>query len=231
MFAVHSRFISPDGRVVLGVFGPNLWMNYLEDYLKEAEQNLEKLSTSTLEHYQKLYDQGDLGMMTDKGSLASTSIFCENLLRGFFFAATYSFAEAELIRWCECIKEFSNDISLPFKNISASDESLGKAMMYLQDVAGVQFPDLNDWKEWKELKEYQGLRNRVVHGQACLRSSNRDQQLKKYIESHQYLSVDIGKGLNGEDLIIFEKGFCEEAAKTIRDFLMMIEIYISHWKT
>jgi hypothetical protein len=226
MQAHSSRFIGPDGRNFLGVFGPNLWMNYLEDYLKEAEQNLEKLSTSTLEHYQKLCDQGDLGILTQKNHLENPSAFCENLLRGFFFAATYSFAEAGLVRWCERVKEISDDISLPFKNINASDQSLGKAMMYLKDVAGVKFPNLDQWKEWKELKEYQGLRNCVVHNQACLRPG--DQQLKRYIESHQYLSIGIGKGLHGEDLIIFHKGFCEEAAKTIRDVLMMVEGYISH---
>ena len=223
IMTVQSRFDGPDGQQFLGVLGSNLWLNFFIDYLNRLDLMLDSEAITVEDHYQGLLDKGKLGF-TSRNDLKITGKFTKNLVYGFLFASAYSFAEAELVSWCEYFQSQSGNKSLSLKEIRASDQSLSKAMLYLEKVVGSNFPDLKNWRDWKELKDrYQPLRNRVVHAQATLYSGDRDKGLRKYINEHPRLSISKSGGLYGNDLIIFHQGFAQEAALNVRNFLMIAQ--------
>ena len=221
----YLRFLGPSGQFYLMVSGLNLWLNFLEDYLEAVEGYLKDESFSVRDRYQEFRRQFDsFNFFISEDDLEQTRALCENLMRGSLFVAAYSFAETELNRWCEHITKSRPDILLKLKDISAKDRSISKAEKYLRAVAGADLPNLGEWEEWGKLKQYQNLRNRVVHNQACLKPDDprtgKSDDLRKYVMQHSYLSIGEGEGPYGEDLVIFHKGFCEEVARLVRVVLM-----------
>ena len=116
----NARFVGPDGQHSFFATGSNLWMNYFEDFSTQVDEQLKEVTIRLQNCYLEFTNQELLPSII-KSDLETTSEFCENLQRGFLFVATYSFAEAELKRWCYQLRNERNNV-LPFKNIQTKED-------------------------------------------------------------------------------------------------------------
>ena len=142
-------------------------------------------------------------------SLFITGGLFPNLLRSSFFLAVYGLLENSLRKRCLCIEEKTNPPVL-LEDI-AGKGYIDRYRKYLEKLGGV---DVGGIDEWDKLAMYGELRNRVAHHQGRL--NLRNTVLVKFIEDTPSLDAD-------GDEIIFKKGFCEEAIKTIRVFFQSLD--------
>ncbi|MGA9347532.1 MAG: hypothetical protein WBW48_01845 [Anaerolineae bacterium] len=113
---------------------------------------------------------------------------------------------------CRFQSRARDDITLTLSDIDG--RGIRKAKIYLCKVLGVRFP-FDTSPEWREIQEYARLRNCIVHNEGRLDErvgSCNAKNLRKYLEHNQFLF------LHGSE-IVFKKGFCEDALKTVGNFL------------
>lgn len=135
----------------------------------------------------------------------------ENLFRKSFIANIYSFLEDRMISECRRLKR--EDILLEFDDVAGQD-GIDKAQTYFTKVLQVRLPNT----EWADIKNIQRLRNCIVHGRGRLskvRESKAKEKLRAYISENNNLN------LTGNEVYL-EKGYCEDAYKTIETFLKLL---------
>jgi disulfide oxidoreductase YuzD len=126
------------------------------------------------------------------------------VLRNSFFVNLCAYLETDLCEHC------SNRVNAPvIKN--AVNQLIGSLK--------------NKIPEWQEISRYVDIRNCIVHDGSILgdsrdvsdKSHDRDKRIRKYCETKANIVI-----LGNE--IILEKGFCEDALKTIERFLRKVKI-------
>jgi hypothetical protein len=91
---------------------------------------------------------------------------------------------------------------------------INRAKIYLVKVLNTSFPFEND-SAWEKIQWFGKIRNCIVHAEGKVKDSN----LKKYIENHPNLHCEMRFG---NDSVVLDEGFCEEAIAVIGAFLQSL---------
>jgi hypothetical protein len=191
-----------------------------QEYLRTLESFMEIQAQKHEESLKELIASGQIGYDEESGPesnydshmLDLLSSF-EDMLRKSFFVSLYSFLEATLINECRSQSGSNNNVSVSFNDFQGKND-IDKAKAYYTRVLQLNFP--SNTPEWCEIQNYKTLRNCLVHAQGRVDGmKNKDDQAKlwKFIKHKKTLF------LPHYGIVIFEKGFCDEALVTIENFL------------
>lgn len=184
-------------------------LHYFERYValteeffeKEAAQNLQLTADGSQDVYEYLSSASEF-----KGHFP-------RLLRSSILVSIFSIIELCLNETCDSLKE-RNALPINYSELSADDRSIRRARKYLVKIAGVDFPNTN---EWQRILQYQTLRNGVVHNNGLLKYTSSN---KGFIDSPNHPALFFMGVLSKKDqkIIVLKKGFCEAMIVSVRDF-------------
>ncbi len=132
-----------------------------------------------------------------------------NVMRSSFFVSLYSYLEAKLNNECRNSQQDNSQIKVLLDDIHGA--GINRAKTYLVKVLDTSFPFGND-TNWEQILWFNKIRNCIVHNEGKVR----DKDLKRYLEAHPNLHYEM---FFGDDYVILDDGFCENAIIVIGAFL------------
>lgn len=167
----------------------------------------------------------DIAWVSASGNSPGKIAEFSGFLRNSFFVSLYAYFENKLIRECRLRK--TNFILLDFDDIRGFDV-IERVKKYFTKVLRTNFP--SNTHEWETIQDYRIIRNCIVHAQGKLeelKDKKDREKLQRFVSKNKNISLF----RNEEDPIHFfknngeihiDKGFCEEACKTVETFLTMV---------
>ena len=135
------------------------------------------------------------------------------VLRSSFFVHIYFVIEVRLNKLCAYVQEMTG---IPFSVKHLRHSGIRAAKDYLIKATRIQVGDLGGWQE---LTYYNKIRNVLVHQNRVLNPSRDDQKLKiDYVQRS-----DVPLGVDGQNRITFDRGFCERVLDNAREFFTALE--------
>ena len=132
-----------------------------------------------------------------------------NLMRSSFFVSIYSYLEAKLNKECRDSQQDDPQIKISLDDIRG--HGIHRAKTYLVKILDTSFPFYDD-TIWEQIQWFNKIRNCIVHNEGKVKGND----LIKYIENQPNLHY---KKFFGDDYVILDEGFCENAIAVIGTFL------------
>ena len=201
-------------------------MDLFGEYLANIERFLDNHLQKHSEHYEALrsklqsdgttvspYDQVPGEILIEEMLVGRFEGFA-NILRKSFFISIYGWLESRLTEEC-CRRDSKWKTRIKEERISGS--TMKKAMSYLTQFQGVNYP-LGENIEWCRINgDYRRLRDCIVHCEGKPDERCRDKtELEDYIARETTLTSPYG------DEIVLSADFCAEALDTITRFYISV---------